>query len=391
MRPQKFLVIATTSFAFAAMNPAIASDHLDGPATTGDPTIDINDMYAFQSPQNARRLVLVMNVHPNAGRSTWFSHALEYRFRLRPVSIAGKGANAGFKVGKREIGFACTFTSLRRSGRRKRQYGRCHTPKGKVNLTVGRATTNKGYARHGIRVFAGLRLDPFFMDVEGFMRSAKQGSLNFTRRNGAQNANTLSIILEIDAARFLPDPHTMYGIVSEVRTRGKRSVVVDTYGRPEVANVILSDPGFDPTNQSIDVRDLFNRHDPFGKPGPYASPFGARFNANLHKIDKLDGRVDWPLQGAGHPLTAMMQKDFTVIDLSKPVANGSWFEIERAIVAGRPHTTGGGRWLNDDIVDIQLSFLIARDRSKISDGVNQATRRAGRKFPYLRKPIANSG
>jgi hypothetical protein len=101
----------------------------------------------------------------------------------------------------------------------------------------------------------------------------------------------------------------------------------------------------------------------------------------------LDGRVDWPLQNDVHPLAALQQADFTVIDLSKPVSDGSWFEIERAVTEGRQHETGGGRWLNDDICDIQFSFLIARDRKRIGDGVDQATEPASEMFPYLRDPL----
>lgn len=387
MRPQTFLAIAATALAAVAGNPTSASDHLDGPATMGDRTIDITDMYAFQSPEHSERLVLILNSHPAATNTTWFSDALEYRFRLRPVSIAGTGASANFDVGDNEVVFSCMFTDLKKAGGRNQQSGRCHTPNGEVNLTVGQATTNKGYTKHGLRAFAGIRLDPFFMDVEGFMRSVEEKSLNFTHKNTAQDANTLSIILEIDAARFLPNSRGMYGVVSEIRTLGTKPIVLDTFGRPEVTNVILSDPGFDPVNQNIDLRDLFNRHDPFGEPGPYAEPFHARFNTNLHRIDMLDGSVDWPLNNGVHPLAALQQADYTVIDLSKPAVNGSWFEIERAVAEGRQHETGGGRWLNDDICDIQYSFLIARDRKKIGDGVDRATKPASKTFPYLRDPL----
>ncbi|MCH9806644.1 MAG: DUF4331 domain-containing protein [Alphaproteobacteria bacterium] len=391
MRPSKSIVLASlAALAVGAGNTTHASDHYDGPAVLGDPTTDITDMYVFPSPGNADRLVMVMNVIPNAGTTKWFSHALDYRFRLRPVTVSRTGPKAGFKVGNPDITFRCVFSDLKQINGSPGQTGHCHTPKGEIKFAVGRATSEKKFKQHGIRVFTGSRLDPFFMDVEGMIRSTKEGRENFTGINSAEGKNILSIVLEVDKRRMLPDGKGMYGVVSEVRSRGRRSVVLDTFGRPEVTNVILADPSFDKVNRTIDVRDLFNRHDPFTRAKAYAEPFRARFNANLHQIDKIDGKIDWPMHSGVHPLTELQLADFTVIDLSQPFGKGNWFEIEKAIVEGREHQTSGGRWLDDDICDIQYSFLIARDRKKISDGVDKPTRWASKKFPYLRKPTAAS-
>ena len=384
-------IAAIAASVLAGANFAAASDHFDGPAVLGDPTTDITDMYVFPSPEKPGRLVMVMNVIPNSGTTRWFSHTLDYRFRLRPVSIAGTGTQAGFKVGNRGILFRCVFSDLKLAKGRGRQTGHCHGPTGEINFTVGRVTSDKEFKRHGIRVFAGSRLDPFFMDVPGYVCSFKEGRLNFTGKNLALGNNTLSIVIEVESRRFLPNPKGMYGVVSEVRSRGRMSVVLDTFGRPEVTNVILADSSFDNVNRTIDVRDLFNRHDPFTKAKAYAGPYRARFNANLHQLDKMDAKIDWPMQNGVHPLTALQLADFTVIDLSKPFGKGNWFEIEKAIVEGRKHQTSGGRWLDDDICDIQYTFLIARDREQISDGVDKPTRWAAKKFPYLRKPVGSSG
>lgn len=386
MQPEKLLTIAALSAALMAVHPAAASDHLDGHEVLADPTTDITDMYVFPSPEQSDRLVLVMNIHPDAGSSEWFSHGLEYRFRLRPVSISGTGVRAGFTVGAEETVFSCTFGSHVHSAGTTSQSGACRAPGGKIGMAVNRASSAEDYSKSGMRVFAGLRLDPFFMDVPGVIESMKSGKLAFTGQNSADGKNAMSIVLEIDAAKHLPDPRGMYGVVAEIRTRGEKPVVVDTFGRPEVTNVILSDPSFDEINKTIDVRDLFNARDPFGEPGPYAGPFRARLNANLSRMDSLDGRTDWPATDGGHPLTNLQLADFTVIDLSKPVGIGSWFEIERAIVEGREHKTGGGRWLDDDICDIQYTYLIARDRNHIGDGVDGPTRPASKRFPYLQKP-----
>ncbi len=76
--------------------------------------------------------------------------------------------------------------------------------------------------------------------------------------------------------------------------------------------------------------------------------------------------------------------DYLVIDVSKPYQEDSFFEIESAVRAGRPHQTCGGRSLNDDVMDTLYTLLLAAGAGgRISDGVDQATVRAGVKFPYL--------
>jgi hypothetical protein len=86
-------------------------------------------------------------------------------------------------------------------------------------------------------------------------------------------------------------------------------------------------------------------------------------------------------------LTELLLADFLVVDTSKPFTDRSFLEIERAVLAGRLHTTCGGRPLNDDIVDILYALLVGGvDGPPISDGVDQATRPATRSFPYLVAP-----
>ena len=83
----------------------------------------------------------------------------------------------------------------------------------------------------------------------------------------------------------------------------------------------------------------------------------------------------------------MLLADFLVVDMSKPFSDGSFLEIERAVLGGRPHTTCGGRPPDDDIVDELYTLLVGGlDGPPISDGVDQATQPATRSFPYLVAP-----
>jgi hypothetical protein len=76
--------------------------------------------------------------------------------------------------------------------------------------------------------------------------------------------------------------------------------------------------------------------------------------------------------------------DFLVVDAAKPYAEDTYFEIERAALAGRPHQTCGGRSLNDDVMDTIFTLLVnGGNGPRISDGVDRPTLLASRAFPYL--------
>src|SRR6187200_3262738 len=89
------------------------SDHFSGPRALAGPAGDICDMYAFPSPERPGHLVLVMNVQPLATPESFFSDALVYRFRLRPVTIAQGRRSFPFGPEASELVFACSFVEPR--------------------------------------------------------------------------------------------------------------------------------------------------------------------------------------------------------------------------------------------------------------------------------------
>src|SRR3989442_10216113 len=61
-----------------------AADHLDAPFVKTDGRIDINDVYAFQSPSNPANTVLIMPTNPVAGvlSPTTCRPGADYRFNI---------------------------------------------------------------------------------------------------------------------------------------------------------------------------------------------------------------------------------------------------------------------------------------------------------------------
>jgi hypothetical protein len=88
-------------------------------------------------------------------------------------------------------------------------------------------------------------------------------------------------------------------------------------------------------------------------------------------------------------LTELLLADFLVVDAAEPFADDgdSDLEIERALLAGRPHTTCGGRSPWHDIIDTLYTMLVGGlDGRRISDGLDQATPAPAHTFPYLIAP-----
>jgi Domain of unknown function (DUF4331) len=138
------------------------SDHGSSPRALADPVVDITDMFAFPSPQRSGTLVLVLNVFPFAGMSALFSDAVDYRVRLRPVAITSSGPGSAFAVNEKEYIFSCRFAvPVKRDGGSV-QESSCTTATGQV--ASFRVNDDRGGQTDGLRVFAGVRLDPFFFD-----------------------------------------------------------------------------------------------------------------------------------------------------------------------------------------------------------------------------------
>lgn len=366
------------------------SDHGAGPRSIANPEIDITDLYAFPSPERAGHLVLVMNVYPfkeiEATRLL-FSDALDYRIRLRPVRAASTGPGAAFTVGDEERSFSLLFEPPQASGGGLVQSGTCHGPAGTISVRVG---DEAGARSEGLRVFAGCRLDPFFVDQQftGGIRLGRRLP-KVTGVNSVEGQNVLSIVVEVEhATLFGAQAGPLVAVIAETTTNGSFRARLDRVGRPEIKNFIMMDKASDAVNRDLDVRDLYSEEDGFRLRPDYLGAYRARLNGSMGFYDGLDGKTDWPLDAQGtHPLTEMLLADFLVVDMSKPFHEDGYFEIERALLRGEPHRTCGGRWLNHDIVDSLFTILINNGNGpRVSDGVDGTAAPASCSFPYLSRP-----
>jgi hypothetical protein len=164
-RPLRLAALVIAGVATIALTQrALASDHQDTPETELNPRMDINDVYAFPG-SSADRVALVMTTSsPIAGQSASFDPNLLYQIKIDNTGDAvedlvfqitfddGIGANQKYTIrGPVAPSMTGTKATLITSG----------------PVVVGNVGTISGSAT-GTQVFAGIKADPFVIDLEQF-------------------------------------------------------------------------------------------------------------------------------------------------------------------------------------------------------------------------------
>lgn len=143
-------IAATATVASLATAPkALAADHLDSPSVNLEAVSDITDVYTWMSGTNA---ILVLNVAPIATATSKFSDKVQYVLHTESTDAFGTPGQ--------QQDIIATFDADQ-----------------KISLWIGSdvyltgdasATTGLTSADGKVKVFAGLRDDPFFFNLDGF-------------------------------------------------------------------------------------------------------------------------------------------------------------------------------------------------------------------------------
>ena len=219
------LLLAGAAGSIGVAGVVLASDHMDTPEVELNPRMDINDVYAFPAANgtSSDRITLVMTTSsPIVGQNASFDPALLYQLKVDNTGDA-----------KEDLVFQITFDEGTGASQRYRVVGpvapsTSGTPAsgGVVNMLVsgsaisGTVGSTAGSAT-GVQAFAGLRTDPFFIDLEQFFkivpdRRPSTGPLSVPQtqqatafRNpgvdllGSISANTLAIVIEVPKSALL--------------------------------------------------------------------------------------------------------------------------------------------------------------------------------------------
>src|SRR5262247_2701204 len=358
------------------------SDHVDGPRSIGEPAADLTDSFAFTSPENPGRTVLGMCVFPYAGENAIFSNVIDYAIAVRRVSVAGVGNNAKFQPADDEIRFSFRFETLKRDAAGKAiQHGICTLPGGReLSLTVN-DETGASTPEGDVRVFAGLRSDPFYL---AWIAATLEKVPNLL-----QHDNVLCIVVEFDTRRMLdPAKGSLFGVIAEtVPTEppgriGHPPARIDWIGRPEQTNVRLNNPALFGVD---DLRDLWNQQTPFAISKELQPLFLQRLKDSFADWDMRDGKADWTPEALAANANVFLD-DFLLFDVSKPITDDSHLEIEKSTIHGRRYETGGGRTIDANVIDILFTWLVNHDREFLQGGATGATKPGMNAFPYFATP-----
>jgi hypothetical protein len=223
-------LVAVALVTATGIGVARASDHQDNPLVEVNPAMDMTDVYAFPG-SSPDRIALVLNswafITPAQASTTSFDSNLLYQFKVdntgdakedRVIQVLFKGTGASQTVEVRGPIAPPVVGAMNNTVANV-------TPvlSGPVNQMLGSAT--------GVQVFAGVREDPFFIDLEQFFRivpdrKPSTGQLSLlpdaatatTFRTPAsavdfvKGFNVLSIIIELPASQLTQGGNAKIGL-----------------------------------------------------------------------------------------------------------------------------------------------------------------------------------
>lgn len=328
------LVIAL--FVFVAFLPsARAADHLDAPGATppgGDTRLDINDVYAFQSPSNPDNVVFIVTVSPAAGviGETTFHPQASYDIKV------DTNGNA-----KENVTFRITFSKANSSGVQRVVLKRV-PPRGDTLRLASGQTGQTLAVRGGGQFYAGIFDDPFFFDLDAFRGTNGRSFCDGDEVNFFLGLNTLAIVLELPRSTF---PDDTIGIWARTLLISQ----IDRMGRPAINTVFIPKNPFEPNEAS--QKDRFNKT----KPKLDQKRFRGEVEDTLALFyDSGDPTID--------DLADVLLPDILTVDTSS--------------AAGFLN----GRRLADDVIDAELA--IVTDGAVPSDCVDNDSSFSN-SFPYL--------
>ena len=365
----------------------MASDHDDGEVDTKGRNLNLTDLYAYrekdQNP-NARDgdLILTMNSNPRsiARQQYFFSTNARYEFKLTRV-----GDKDATPTGQEDITLRFEFGAP--NDRNQQPIKFTVVKDGKEVSASNMRTTALNETAHinqlgangaKIAVFAGLREDPFFFDVEQFFR-VRAGALGTGPGVGFRdpdrsvdsfkgyNVNTIALRIpqEFLSGKNGAKTYDIWQTISLRDGNGKYQQV-ERLARPAINEGLITSNG---------LLNAFNSVPPTADLSPAAGPIGAEAIRTLKALGNNDDRTK-ALLGAFLP--DVMRIDTTGASGYGNALNGKGSPIR-------------GRMLKDDVIDITLSVLtdgkVKGDNvSYEGSNIAQGHKALEANFPYLALP-----
>jgi hypothetical protein len=318
----------------------------------GDQRLDLCDLYAFQSPADPTRTVLILNANPTA--DALHPDAI-YRLAIDNDGDLLNDIAFSFVFSEPEDGRQTVDVHLARDDEAQSPEAVGTRIFEGVEVSFGK--TPNVVASDGITFFAGARSDAFFFDFDGIKNLFDtSGGRNFTAPHlGAESpwtgvdsnteANVFSMVLEL--------PTSALGVHTDMRIWGRCSVRrdgellhVDRAGHPSVSSFFNTD----------DTKE--------------------RYNASVPADDR-EQWIDMFVHLMGH--TGGYSRDEAIAAIDEEGTLPDMLTFDPAKPAKYPN----GRVFTDDVIDYRLAFLTKGDCPPT--GLSPHTDTLA-EFPYLGTP-----
>jgi hypothetical protein len=372
MRLRRFVLIAVAAALVplgVARPAARASDHADTAENVNRIGADLTDLFIFPNPSNVHHVVLVMNSHglipAGQGEDVGFDPRVLYQFKIDTtgdfvedlvIQFRFHGVAPHQKVlvaGPRKPFLTGTTTIFTRP----------HDTIGRINHEFSPAD--------GMKVFAGVRSEPFFFDLNRFYAILPDRMTPLTGKqvdfasikaadtpevNGFRGFPPASGFDSTPAMDYLANLNVM-SIVVEL----PRHLLSNGLIRVWITTSIASgddDEAFAYTQQDRLARPVVNevlatvtqrRHEVNNKDNP--SDDANQLEHDIRSFLTFPAGRSAAIQDV---IASVLVPDVMVADLSQRVTTASYLGVETGGFTGSKF---GGRALRDDVVDISLSTV----------------------------------
>jgi hypothetical protein len=292
----------------------------------GDQRLDLCDLYAFQSPADTRRTVIILNANPNA--DALHPDAI-YRVNIDTngdylTDIAFSYVFSKPSNGKQTVD---VFLAKGLESRSPEAVGTKIISNGEVSFGVTPSILRSG----AYTFFAGSRSDAFFFDFDGIKNLFDiRGKRNFTEPHlGGKSpwtgidsnveANVFSTAIELPTSELDPKPEIHIWGRCSVRRDGKL-LHVDRAGHPSVSSFFNTD----------DTKEEYNASEPVNDRNRWLDQF-------VHLM--------------GHTGNYARDEAIAAIDKERTLPDVLSFD------PSKPARYPNGRDFTDDVIDYRIAFL----------------------------------
>jgi len=326
-------IAAAGAVLVAGFAPASGADHGDAPLAKANHGEDLADVYAFSGGGGS--IVLAMTVNPLTmpGDAPTFDQGGLYQFRIDNNGDAVPDVTYNVTFGAAGTDGVQSVTVKKATGAAADGFSTGGTDVISGSTTAPGAGAPNIETAGSVKLFAGLRDDPFFFDLNAFKAGLK---FRNPGNDFFKGLNLSAIVLQLPATDFLASGKTTAGVWAVTSKGGS---VIDRMGRPAIATVFIP----------ADQKDAFNNTKPANDVASWKPTL----------VSALNGL------GSDPALADALLPDILTFDTSKPL------------------NFLNGRALTDDVIDGELQLITGN--SAASDNVaNDSTFLSG--FPYLGAP-----